>query len=218
MNESPTEENTTPSSESQPTAGAIAGIERTFLRLTFWQTILSVAGVFTGAVALYAALNESQAVREQTAASVWPYVQLIISDTSDDDSASFEFSLNNVGVGPARMQGAVVTLNGRAMPDWQSVTDAILPSGARLGIDYGKSSVAQRVLAPGESLVAFQTQNRELALGIQAAAFSGALSLTYCYCSIFDNCWIKSSESEGSGQPNEAVAQCPKLGADRFQD
>ena len=218
MNQSPTEQNTESPSDSQPTAGAIAGIEKTFLRLTFWQTILSVAGVFTGAVALYAALNESQAVREQTAASVWPYVQLIISDTSDDDSASFAFSLNNVGVGPARMQGAVVTLNGRAMPDWQSVTDALLPGGARLGIDYGKSSVTQRVLAPGESLVAFQTQDRELALGIQAAAFSGALSLTYCYCSIFDKCWVKSSESEGSGQPNEAVAQCPTLGAESFKD
>jgi len=37
----------------------MAQIERTFLRLTFWQTILSLAGVFTGAVALYAALSQS---------------------------------------------------------------------------------------------------------------------------------------------------------------
>ncbi|AQA17321.1 hypothetical protein BST95_02850 [Halioglobus japonicus] len=50
----------------------IAQIERTFLRLTFWQTTLSLAGFFTGAAALHAALNESQAVRQQTAASVWP--------------------------------------------------------------------------------------------------------------------------------------------------
>ena len=108
MSEPDTEQDSSPREDAPPTAGAIAGIERTFLRLTFWQTILSVAGVFTGAVALYAALNESQAVREQTAASVWPYVQLTIFDTSDGESASFALSLGNVGVGPARMKGAMV--------------------------------------------------------------------------------------------------------------
>ena len=65
------------------TSARIAGIERSFLRLTFWQTLLSLAGVFTGAVALYAALNESQAVRQQTAATVWPYVQYTINDFDD---------------------------------------------------------------------------------------------------------------------------------------
>ncbi|MEO1324887.1 MAG: hypothetical protein AAFV59_17995 [Pseudomonadota bacterium] len=67
-----------------PEVKGIAQIEQTFLRLTFWQTILSLAGVFTGAVALYAALNESRAVRDQTAASVWPYVQIMIYDTASD--------------------------------------------------------------------------------------------------------------------------------------
>ena len=48
--------------------------ERVFVRLTFWQTVLSLAGVFIGTVALYAALTESAAVRQQTAAAVWPFV------------------------------------------------------------------------------------------------------------------------------------------------
>ncbi len=103
--------------ESSPASGTIAGIERTFLRLTFWQTILSLAGVFTGAVALYAALNESQAVRQQTAASVWPYVQLMINDTDDGESAYFALSLDNVGVGPAKMRGVLLTLNGKPQRD-----------------------------------------------------------------------------------------------------
>lgn len=215
MSESGSEQEQSPSVEQHSGAGAMAGLEKRFLRLTFWQTILSVAGVFTGAVALYAALNESQAVRQQTAASVWPYVQLTITDTSDDESASFALSLDNVGVGPARMQGAVVTYEGKAVPNWQTVTDAILP-GAALGVDYGKSSVSRRVLAPGETRIAFQTQHRELALGMQAATYSGALAVTYCYCSIFDDCWLKSSDRPGEDQPNQTVEQCPDLGAAEF--
>ena len=46
----------------------LSGAERTFVRMTRWQTILSVVGIFIAVVALYAALKESAAVRQQTAA------------------------------------------------------------------------------------------------------------------------------------------------------
>lgn len=96
----------------------IANIERAFLRLTFWQTVLSLAGVFTGVVALYAALNESRAVRDQTAASVWPYIQIIINDTDDGAQARFALSLENVGVGPALMRGVELRLGGEPVRSW----------------------------------------------------------------------------------------------------
>jgi hypothetical protein len=41
-----------------------SGAENAFVKLTFWQTILSVVGVFIAIVALYAALTESAAVRQ----------------------------------------------------------------------------------------------------------------------------------------------------------
>lgn len=71
MTESASEDSAQQGSKPSAAMSEIAGLEKKFLRLTFWQTILSVAGVFTGAVALYAALTESQAVRQQTAATVW---------------------------------------------------------------------------------------------------------------------------------------------------
>ena len=203
---------------SQTTSGAIADIEKTFLRLTFWQTILSVAGVFTGAVALYAALTESQAVRQQTAASVWPYVQLMINDTSNDDSASFALSLSNVGVGPARMQGARVTYQGEPVADWQTMTELLMGNEARLGTTYGKSSVSRRVLAPGESVVAIQTSDTELALSLQAAVYAGTLAVSYCYCSIFDECWVKSSSGPADQAMSPSLPACPDHGAASFRD
>ena len=218
MEDPSTASNASRESDAQQTSREIAGMEDKFLRLTFWQTILSVAGVFTGAVALYAALNESQAVRQQTSASVWPYVQFIINDTSDGNSATFDLSLNNVGVGPARMQGMRVTLNSEVMRDWETLTNTLIPDGVTLGVDYGKSSASRRVLAPGESLNVFYSEHKELALKLQDAVYSGDLSVSYCYCSIFDECWNLPSSVETIDVPLEAVSACPVLGEESFLD
>lgn len=218
MSDSSPSSNDSSESESQSTSLALAGIEKKFLRLTFWQTVLSVAGVFTGAVALYAALSESQAVRQQTSASVWPYVEFMINDTSIEDSASFELSLHNVGVGPARMKGMRVTNNNKVILDWQSLTAILVPGGTALGVDYGKSSVSHRVLAPGESIIAFQTQHNELALKLQDAVYSGALNVSYCYCSIFDECWNLPSSIDTGEDSIQSMSACPVYGAESFLD
>jgi hypothetical protein len=207
-----------PSDDSQPVARGIAHIERAFLRLTFWQTLLSLAGVFTGAVALYAALNESEAVRKQTAAAVWPYVQFMINDRDDGDSAHFALSFDNVGVGPAQMRSMLLTFDGEALTSWEAVTAKLLGSSAELGMQYGKSSVSRRVLAPGDSVIAFRTDERELALALQEAVYSGSAVLTYCYCSIFEECWQSSSVSERSDKYTDAVETCPSHGERGFTD
>ena len=96
----------------------IAHTERLFLRLTFWQTLLSVVGVFIAVVALYTALSESSAVRQQTAAAVWPFVQLSIAESDSGDSAEFTLSFTNAGVGPAKMRSMQVIIDGESLRDW----------------------------------------------------------------------------------------------------
>lgn len=215
MSEPPgSQDSTDPSS---PLSGGIAGIERAFLRLTFWQTLLSLAGVFTGAVALYAALNESQAVREQTAASVWPYAQLMINDTDNGEQARFALSIENVGVGPARMRGARLRVDGQVLHSWEAVSQHVLGEVAQVGVDFGRSSVGRRVIAPGESIIAFQTTNRPLALAMQQAVYEGRTSLEYCYCSIFEHCWTSGLGASDGDEPT-AVEQCPDYGVDAFRD
>ncbi len=210
----------TPAEDAPPAteSAGIAHIERTFLRLTFWQTLLSLAGVFTGAVALYAALNESQAVREQTAASVWPFVQIMINDTDDGADAYFSLVLENVGVGPARMQGIEMLVGGRAARDWEGVTARLLDAETRVGVDFGRSDVARRVIGPGESITAFRTDQRPLALALQQAVYGGALSLRYCYCSIFDQCWLGYLAQGLDAASTEPVEQCPDFGDRAFQN
>jgi len=200
------------------TSARIAGIERSFLRLTFWQTLLSLAGVFTGAVALYAALNESQAVRQQTAATVWPYVQYTINDFDDGEAAGFSLTLGNAGVGPARMRGLRLTLDGEPVAGWQTVTDALVDGGARLGVDYGKTTVGRRVIAPGDTVLAFKTQRADLARALQAVVYGGRVELSYCYCSIFDHCWLVDTAHDPAVAPESIDGACPDFAGETFLD
>ena len=194
---------------------SIIEIENRFLKLASIQTILSVAAVFTGAIALYAALTESHAVRKQTAASVWPYVQTVINDTNTSESAYIKISLDNVGVGPAKMQGVLLNYKGEFMRDWDSFIRKF-DDQAALGVTYGKSDVYDRVLAPDESLVIFQTSDRELAQRLQDTIYQGELELSYCYCSIFDDCWLKPLPDSEGQQKIQPVDQCPVNADDNF--
>ena len=101
MTERPSETHDEQHNDSAPIS-SLSGTERMFVRLTLWQTVLSVAGVIVAIVALYAALSESAAVRHQTEAAVWPFVQFSIDDYDSADEASFTMRFTNAGVGPAR--------------------------------------------------------------------------------------------------------------------
>lgn len=210
------QENQNPGGSNVP-AGGFASIERAFLRLTFWQTLLSLAGVFTGGVALYAALSESEAVRQQTAATVWPYVQVTIRDFVQDDKAEFSLEVTNAGVGPARMREMQLLIDGEVYRNWRAVLAAFLDAKVAENVRYGRSDVTGRVLSPGDSLVSFHTSDRPTVEGMQGAIYAGRVSLSYCYCSIFDECWLAVISAIGGPEPTP-VEECPVYGADRFDN
>jgi hypothetical protein len=205
--------------DASPSAATqMAEIQRSFLRLTFWQTLLSLAGVFTGAVALYAALNESRAVREQTAAAVWPYVQLMINDTDDGETAHFALTFENVGVGPALMRSMRLNFGDEAIVSWEAATNRLFDEPLRVGTDYGQSNISRRVIAPGEMVVAFQTHDRRVVKRMQEAVYGGGVDLSYCYCSIFDSCWESRSWQSTDAAGIDPVDRCMDHGEAAFRD
>lgn len=141
--------------EEKSATAVISGAERIFVRLTFWQTVLSVVGVFIAIVALYAALTESAAVRQQTAAAVWPFVQLSIEDYDSGDSAGFSMSFTNAGVGPAKMHAVRLTIDGEPMRDW---AQAVIQVGGATTSHVQRSFVSGRVLRPDEAVAMIKYQ------------------------------------------------------------
>ena len=210
------EEDIASADEPQPQpeeAPLLSHAERSFVRMSFWQTVLSVVGVFIAVIALYAALSESEAVRQQTAASVWPMVQMTIADHFSDNHAEFMLSLTNAGVGPARMQSMRVRVNGTAIDSWH---DSLRKLGFEDINRIGQNFVGQRVLVPGETVHMMTTTDRELVPVFLGALANPETSIVYCYCSIFDACWLVDS-NKNLHKPEEVDA-CPDFGKDSFRN
>jgi len=198
--------------EEKPPSAELTRSERLFLRLSLWQTVLSLVGVFVAFVALYAALTESEAVRRQTAAGVWPYVQLTINDYVSDDDAEFEIVMTNAGVGPTRIRDMRVTFGGRAMTSWPQMLESIDASEVR----FSQVAANRRVLRPGESVAIFGVREIAAVEALRRAVSDPANAIEFCYCSIFDECWLADSRTpEAMPAP---VAQCPDYGAASFSN
>jgi len=189
----------------------LAGSERAFVRLTFWQTVLSLVGVFIAVVALYAALAESDAARKQTAAAVWPFVQLTVHDHLSDNRAEFRISMTNVGVGPARMRSMRLLLDGEPLRDWHHAMQLVGEEGTHR---LGQSFINRRVLIPGETVDIVSTTDRVLVEKFLGNLARAGNSTTYCYCSIFDACWVVDSEKDL--QTPDPVDECPDFGDQSF--
>lgn len=200
----------------QPTgADALAALARTeqrMVRLTFWQTLLSVAGALIAILALFATLRESNEVRRQTAAAVWPYVQVRMADFDTGEEAALSLSFTNTGVGPAKVRALNMRIDGEPVASW----DALL---ARLeqpaDSPYGRDFINHRVLAPGETVQVFTTRHPPLVRALQSAIRREGTVLSLCYCSIFDECWESRSDAERSDPA--PVAACPAAGPGQFE-
>jgi hypothetical protein len=185
--------------------------EQHIIRLTFWQTILSVVGVLIAVFALYAALTESAAVRQQTAAAVWPFVQLMIEDYDTGEEAGFSFAFTNAGVGPARMHDVRVSVDSQVARNWEELVENV---GGDEEAGVNRNFISDRVLRPDETVVVFGTTDADLARKLLKAIKQPQSALTYCYCSIFDECWL--ADSRENLQAPEPVESCPDFGDETY--
>jgi len=200
--------------DTEPAKADVApSAEQLIIRLTFWQTILSVVGILIAIFALYAALTESIAVRQQTAAAVWPFVQLKIENYDTGDAAGFSLAFTNAGVGPARMQDVRLSLNGNVVRNWSELVAGV---GSAAGTASSRNFISDRVLRPDETVMVFSTDDAVLARNLIDAVSSSRSALTFCYCSIFDECWL--ADSREDLQAPEPVASCPDFGDETYRN
>lgn len=192
-------------------AQSLIRAERNIVRLTFWQTILSVVGIVIAVLALYAALNESAAVRQQTAAAVWPFVQLLVEDYDTGEAAGFSFAFTNVGVGPAKMKDVRVVIDGNVVRNWSELVASVDgDEGAAVNRDF----ISDRVLRPEETVSVFSTTDVELARKLFGIIKKPRSQLSFCYCSIFDECWL--ADSSEDLQAPKPVEVCPDFGDETY--
>jgi hypothetical protein len=192
----------------------LSRFERILIRISIVQMVIAALGIFTGAVALYAALNEADAVRKQQQAIVWPDLLIgrrMVTNALDPsvDGAEFSFVALNSGIGPARVRAFRVSVDGTAQRTWGDVLIALLGDDAPRNVSV--DLIGERTVLPGEPLAILIVPGLEPAQRLAGASQIGRITIEACYCSVFDECWTTKVLT-----PSEPVRACPDYGSEQF--
>jgi len=132
---------------------------------------------------------QTRLMQGQARAGVWPYLSIGYTYTSDVDANGFIWTIDNNGVGPARVQSVTAGVDGKRMRNWDEVIAAL---GMRERPSSAITSFAGSVIPPSTNrettIAAIRVNDREL-----ATLFKNAIdrfSMDICYCSVYDDCWI----------------------------
>jgi hypothetical protein len=151
--------------------------------------LVSVFALAVSVFALAIGAWQTRLMQSQARASVWPYLTIGYTYTSNVDVNGFIWTIDNNGVGPARVQSVELSLDGKPMRNWKEVIAALGASGHA---NTSTSSFAGAVIPPNTNrettIAAIRANDREL-----AGLFKNAIArfdMTICYCSVYDDCWI----------------------------
>lgn len=179
-------------------APELSRAERIALRISVAQTVLAVVGFLVGIIALYAALNEADAVRKQQQAAVWPYVDVSVTNDNSSDDRFTEVSISNKGIGPARVKTIGVLLDDEPTASWWDLIGKSTELGER-DLLLSNADASGRVMTAGESLMLVRIDKTALADDeagalevldqFRSVLTQGRVRMNICYCSVFDDCW-----------------------------
>ena len=200
---------------SKSKAETVTRSERIFIRISIMQTILAVIALCTGLIALYATMTESQAIRKQTAASVWPHAQMGMQNF-DPETGKYVLKvvMSNAGVGPAKINGFRFTFNGETMKSWNDFLEKVDPDHKP---KFVYSSVRARVMTANEKAVLLTINDEDVVKRLFQNMATAKFEFEYCYCSIFDDCWVAGMNDKTITKHTQ-VEVCPNWGDESFQN
>lgn len=169
-----------------------------------WAAVIaSLIGLLALCVSGYTAWLQRQQVRAQ----VWPLLETGISPSNR------QMLLMNKGVGPARVGGLQLFVDGKAQHDWDSAMRSLglqdmkmPPYSTANGIVVSSGERLQQLaFLDADDFARFEAQYRRIDLKI-------------CYCSALDECWVLDERIAEKDRQRIEVAQCPAKGPDEFID
>jgi hypothetical protein len=175
------------------------------------NTILAWLAIALSAISAFAVIWQTKVAADQREAAVWPYVQAFPSRSSRPPG--FDISLVNVGVGPALIRHFSVRVDEKPVRSWREFL-AALSEDEKVRQAYFDEGVVQGsgwVLPPNAPVTAFVTRVPEAVDALSGPAYN-RIDVTFCYCSVFDHCWVSAwavSKREDEPKP---VRSCPSEG------
>ena len=138
--------------------------------------LVALSAVLVSLVALAVGVYSAYVDRSFARASVWPSV-LLAQSYSDD---RFSYVLLNQGTGPAIIQYARLTQDGKTYSTWRDWLD-----GRGLAdVPFAQSHIGGGVVRAGQTVTAFTTRDEAAR---NALLENRSLSIEVCFCSVFDD-------------------------------
>jgi hypothetical protein len=165
---------------------------------------VALAALVVSAVSLYISQRQTQVMDRQLAATVWPAVQYSTSNLHGGEPV-IAMSLENAGVGPARIHSFRVAHHGEEVADLTDfVTQCCAPED--ILVRTITSAVEGRILPAGQTIDAFllPAEDNDPEVFHRLDRVRGELDVQLCYCSVLEECW---EVSRGEGEPR-AVRSC----------
>jgi hypothetical protein len=187
-----------------------------------WVDIsLGLAALFTSIVSLGVAVEHGRDMSKLVQANSLPYVQISKSDLAADGRTEVtRLTIENQGVGPARIADVRITVDGKPVPDLNTLIDHCCAPGFLIrrtdrefaGIRYGevvKSTALDRMVRPGQSIDMISwplTATNQGPAQALVREIGRRVQVSICYCSVFDECWTRAFSADPKPTP---VKSCP---------
>ncbi|HEX7837029.1 MAG TPA: hypothetical protein VF469_06170 [Kofleriaceae bacterium] len=175
-----------------------------------WDAYAAVIASFIGLLALAISGYTAYVQRQQLRAQVWPHLQLWKS------TVNLGFYVTNQGTGPACVTAVRVTVDGAPVKTWEDARNV-----AGFSERWIKSTLSKRVLPPGKDFTILQPMEDEQSLAKFRELLldeKHAVSITVCYCSVLDECWVASFGTVPESDQVRSPVACPIGATERFAD
>ncbi|MGH8319133.1 MAG: hypothetical protein ACREUL_14350 [Steroidobacteraceae bacterium] len=170
------------------------------------ESALAIGAVIIAAVSLWVAYDANRTNRELVASESWPFMQVSESDSALGTSlGTMNLVFWNEGIGPAKLETFELFWNGKPQRSpWQLLrtccsapVGAAGDSAALAGLYSGIASTSTTrglVVRPGVSysFLSYRRNAEDAASWDTLRTHLGDLSFRYCYCSVFEQCWLYS--------------------------
>jgi len=155
--------------------------------------LISTISTFIGIKESQIMLEQQKITLEQQAASAWPYLENIpINNYEGDTKSTFQFVVENKGVGPAIIDSVKYEFQGKEITAW-NLGNELSKKYPTLKISQLQNAVLDgRVLSPGEthSVIKVRIEKAENdTIKLSQVLNNINFNLSYCYCSIYGKCW-----------------------------
>ena len=179
--------------------------------------VLPVSALFVSFLSILIAYHHGGVMKELVhqnerlvQANSLPHLQLAGSNTNDRGEARIDLHITNAGVGPAEIRSVQMLVDGRPVSRLPELLRACCGGRAEDYRGIVSSTITGAMIRPGQTLsyIRFPATpaNAQVWTALDKARKSDRIEIRVCYCSVFDECWQRSSRSSGRPRP---IEQCP---------